>query len=301
MRVVYGHTDSIYVQMPMERAEETLALLNNHVRSMFPNLLELDEHPVTLEFEKYYETLGVGCTKNRNAGLISWKDGKWLDEHEFVMTGFSAKRVAVTTLAKTIQLEVLNRWVNRESEESITAYLKDEYNRVLNGNISTDEITNRSRFRPERFQYKCNDCNKEYSINDALERHKEFSTSFCGKCGSELNLKTMEGKQPTIGSGVEGVVWWNQTFQNPIEDSYFYVRVQDDPMRTKYINPITGVHKRPTYIAAPTKDAMPNHTPDYRHYSDSIIKKAEPIYNAMGWDLSLIRKDVNQTNLDEWW
>jgi len=301
MRVVYGHTDSIYVQMPMERAEETLALLNNHVRNMFPNLLGLDEHPVTLEFEKYYETLGVGCTKNRNAGLISWKDGKWLDEHEFVMTGFSAKRVAITTLAKTVQLEVLNRWVNRESEENITSYLKEEYNRVLNGNISTDEITNRSRFRPERFQYKCNDCNKEYSINDALERHKEFSTSFCGKCGSELNLKTMEGKQPTIGSGVEGVVWWNQTFQNPIEDSYFYVRVQDDPMRTKYINPITGVHKRPTYIAAPTKDAMPNHTPDYRHYSDSIIKKAEPIYNAMGWDLSLIRKDVNQTNLDEWW
>ena len=301
MRVVYGHTDSIYVQMPMERAEETLALLNNHVRNMFPNLLGLDEHPVTLEFEKYYETLGVGCTKNRNAGLISWKDGKWLDEHEFVMTGFSAKRVAITTLAKTVQLEVLNRWVNRESEESITAYLKQEYNRVLNGNISTDEITNRSRFRPERFQYKCDDCGKEYSITDALERHRAFSTSFCGKCGTELNLKTIEGKQPSIGSGVEGVVWWNQTFPNPIEDSYFYVRVQDDPMRTKYINPITGVHKRPTYIAAPTKDAMPNHIPDYRHYSDSIIKKAEPIYNAMGWDLSLIRKDVNQTNLDEWW
>ena len=30
MRVVYGHTDSIYVQMPMEQAEATLDLLNNH-------------------------------------------------------------------------------------------------------------------------------------------------------------------------------------------------------------------------------------------------------------------------------
>ena len=37
------------------------------------------------------------------------------------------------------------------------------------------------------------------------------------------------------------------------------------------------------------------------HYSDSIIKKAEPIYNAMGWDLKPIRNDVNQTNLEEWW
>jgi len=301
MRVVYGHTYSIYVQMPMERADETLALLNVHVRAKFPNLLGLKEHPVTLEFEKYYKTLGVGVTKNRNAGLITWKDGKTLEEPEFVMTGFAAKRVAITTLAKTIQLEVLNRWVNEDSEENITSYLKTHYNRVLNGDIEMDEITNRSRYRPERFIYKCNDCSKEYNVKDAIIRHKEFTTSFCGKCGSELVLKTLEGKQPSIGSGVEGVVWWNQTYPIPIDDSYFYVRVQDDPLRPKYINPITGMHKRPTYLAAPSKEQMPNHVPDYRHYSDSIIKKAEPIYNAMGWDIKPIRNDVNQTNLEEWW
>ena len=75
----------------------------------------LEEHPVTLEFEKYYESLGVGITKNRNAGLIYWKDGIYLDEPEFVMRGFAAKRVAITHLAKSIQLEVLNRWVKQES------------------------------------------------------------------------------------------------------------------------------------------------------------------------------------------
>jgi len=301
MKVVYGHTDSIYVQMPMDRANEVLALLNVHVREYFPNLLGLEEHPVTLEFEKYFQSLGVGCTKNRNAGLISWKDGEYLEELEFSMTGFAAKRVAITTLAKTIQLEVLNRWVNEESESNITAYLKAEYNRVLNGEIQVEEITNRSRFRPERFQYMCYSCKKEYTITEAIARHKEFANSFCSKCGSELSLKTLDGKQPSIGSGVEGVIWWNQTYEIPIDESYFYVRVTDDPMRSKYCNPITGVHKRPTYIAAPTKDAMPKHIPDYRHYSDSIIKKAEPIYNAMGWDLSKIRNDVNQTKLDEWW
>ena len=196
---------------------------------------------------------------------------------------------------------MLNRWVNEDSEENITSYLKTHYNRVLNGDIEMDEITNRSRYRPERFIYKCNDCSKEYNVKDAIIRHKEFTTSFCGKCGSELVLKTLEGKQPSIGSGVEGVVWWNQTYPIPIDDSYFYVRVQDDPLRPKYINPITGMHKRPTYLAAPSKEQMPNHVPDYRHYSDSIIKKAEPIYNAMGWDIKPIRNDVNQTNLEEWW
>jgi DNA polymerase elongation subunit (family B) len=162
MKVVYGHTDSIYVEMPMNRAEETLALLNNHVRGLFPNLLGLKEHPVTLEFEKYYESLGVGITKNRNAGLISWKDGVTLDEPEFVMTGFAAKRVAITQLAKDIQLTVLKMWVEQKSEQEITNYLKTEYNKVLNGEIDIKNITNRSRFKPERVRYKCNYCSKEY-------------------------------------------------------------------------------------------------------------------------------------------
>ena len=38
MKVVYGHTDSLYVQMPFEQAEQTRVILNNHVRNLFPNL-----------------------------------------------------------------------------------------------------------------------------------------------------------------------------------------------------------------------------------------------------------------------
>ena len=304
MKVVYGHTDSIYVQMPIERTEETLALLNNHVRGLFPNLLGLKEHPVTLEFEKYYESLGVGVTKNRNAGLISWKDGETLDEPEFVMTGFAAKRVAITQLAKSIQLEVLKRWVSQESEKEITDFLKEEYHRVLKGNIDIKDISNRSRFRPERFIYKCASCSREYQLEEILEHRNKFSANtFCLKCGKDLILKTLMGKQPSVGGGIEGVLWWNQTYGIPIDDSYMYVRAADDVTRPKYINPVSGQHKRPTYLAAPSLIDLNNikFTPDYRHYAESIVKKAEPIYKAMGWDLAPISVDINQTNLTEWW
>jgi DNA-directed RNA polymerase subunit RPC12/RpoP len=305
MKVVYGHTDSIYVEMPMNRAEETLALLNNHVRGLFPNLLGLKEHPVTLEFEKYYESLGVGITKNRNAGLISWKDGVTLDEPEFVMTGFAAKRVAITQLAKDIQLTVLKMWVEQKSEQEITNYLKTEYNKVLNGEIDIKNITNRSRFKPERVRYKCNYCSKEYDIDDVLKIRREFTqNAFCSKCGKDLLLKTMMGKDPSIGGGIEGVIWWNQVYGVPIEDSYVYVRVSDDPSRPTYINPITGVSKRPTYLAASSLVDLNKHCnfqPDWRHYALSVIKKAEPIYMAMGWDTKPISQDINQTNLNEWW
>ena len=304
MKVVYGHTDSIYVQMPMERTEETLALLNNHVRGIFPNTMNLEEHPVTLEFEKYYESLGVGVTKNRNAGLISWKDGKTLEEPEFVMTGFAAKRVAITKLAKTVQLEVLQRWVAQESESEITNYLKAEYQKVLNGRVDIKNISNRSRFRPERFTYKCASCFKEYGLEEILELRDKFSANtFCVKCGKDLILKTLMGKQPSVGGGIEGVLWWNQIHGIPIDDSYMYIRAADDITRPKYINPVTGQHRRPTYLAAPGLIDFDNikFTPDYRHYAESIVKKAEPIYKAMGWDLTPISVDINQTNLTEWW
>jgi len=305
MKVVYGHTDSIYVQIPMNRTEEVLDLLNTKVRKKFPNVMGLDEHPVTLEFEKYYESLGVGITKNRNAGLISWKDGKYLDEPEFVMTGFSAKRVAITKLAKTVQLEVLNRWVGQQSEQEITDYLRKEYNRVLKGNLALDEVINRSRFRPERFQYKCRHCNKAYDANKMISEYKRFrglgTEPFCSKCSNSFDLVTMQGKRPQISSGVEGVLWYNQLASIPITDSYLYIRVSDDLSRPTYTNPITGQKKRPSYLSAPNFDELGEINPDYKHYAESIVKKADPIYRAMGWDLKKITVDENQTTLDEWW
>ena len=63
MDVVYGHTDSIYVKIDsVEQAQEVVEEINEHVKTKFPNVLGLEEHPVSLEFEKYYQTLGVGTT-----------------------------------------------------------------------------------------------------------------------------------------------------------------------------------------------------------------------------------------------
>ena len=303
MKVVYGHTDSIYVQMPIDKAPETLDLLNNHVRGIFPNLLGLEQHPVTLEFEKYFDSLGVGKTKNRNAGLISWKDGKVLDEKEFTMTGFTAKRASLTLLAKNIQLEILKKWVNQVPEKDISNWLNEEYNKVMGGKVDINLLMNRARYRPNRLTYMCSACNKNYTWREAIDLrlNQDAQNNFCDKCGETLELVTLEGKNPSIGSGVEGVLWHNQNHEEQIEDSYLYIRVQDDPSRMSYMNPITGKYKRPNYISAFNAEQLKEHIPDYKHYADSILKKAEPIYKAMGWDMSAIELDRNQRGLGEWW
>ena len=303
MKVVYGHTDSIYVQMPMDSAKETLDLLNNHVRGIFPNLLGLDEHPVTIEFEKYYDSLGVGYTKNRNVGLISWKDGQTLDEPEFVMTGFSAKRVVNTTLEKDIQLAVLRMWVEGFDEGMVTSWLRKKYSFILNGHVPKSSLIKRVRYRPERFQYYCKEGKNPYDVKEAINSYKiSFSHKFCKKCGKDLYLVNGEGKNPQIGEGVEGVLWWNQNNKEQITDSYVFMKVRDDPRRLKYTNQITGVEKRPSYISAPRVSILiDNFDADTGYYADTIVNKAKPIYKAMEWDISKIKRNINQRTLDEWW
>lgn len=302
MEVVYGHTDSIYVKIPFDDAQPTLDLLNNHVRKHFPNLLGLEEHPVKLEFEKYYKSLGVGITKNRNAGLITWKDGTTLENPEFVMTGFSAKRASITALAKDIQLEVLDMWVNEKSEHEISTWLNGKYNSVISGDVDINMLINRSRFRKERLTYKCISCNKQYTWEEvvAMRMSQNTTTNYCSKCGDDLELVTLGGKRPSISSGVEGLIWNNQVNTKLINDSYYYMRVLDDPTRRSYMNPITGRYKRPTYVSSETKEGLMTHTPDYKHYAASVIKKAEPIYKAMGWSTKAIERDSNQKGLGEW-
>ena len=149
MKVVYGHTDSIYVQIDsVETAQESIKEIEAYVRESFPNIMGLDEHPVQLEFEKYFSALGVGTTKNRNAGLVSWEDGEWLNEPKFSMTGFTAKRVSETKLAKEVQTTALKMWVEKKSQQEIVHYLHNQYDTVVSGEIDILPLIKRSRLRP---------------------------------------------------------------------------------------------------------------------------------------------------------
>ena len=292
MKVVYGHTDSIYVDIEddsIETAKETLKILNEHVRKSFPNVMGLEEHPVTLEFEKYFKSLGVGATKNRNAGLITWKDGVFLDEPEFVMTGFTAKRVSQTQLAKDVQLNVLNMWVEGKTEEEVTAFLNNKYNSVMNGDIPLSDILQRSRYRENRFQVQCKNCFRKNNLFTLIE------TSCC--TATTRNFTTLEGKRPTIGSGIAGVLFSRANGYEEINDTYLYLKIKSNKT---FFNPITGMDVKATYVSLLVEEDFYDYDPDWSHYAESVVKKAEPIYRAMGWDARKITADNKQSSLEEW-
>lgn len=297
MKVVYGHTDSLYVKISdVKTAKKIVKKLNKHVRKSFPNVMKLKNHPINLEFEKFYESLGVGITKNRNAGLINWKDGEYLDEPEFVVTGFTAKRISQTALAKETQLTILKMWVKGDSEYKIVDYLHEKYVKVLNGKITLSQITKRTRFRANRYRVKCTNCKKNgwpsvMNLNDLTKERKI-------PCCSNPNYLTLEGKRPTIKEGVEGVLFYNTHNTIPIQDSFLHIRVKD--LAKTYIHPITRKDIVPHYVAGLNESDFSEYTPDWLFYAETIVKKADPIFNAMGWDTLQITRDRNQRDLEEW-
>jgi len=297
MKVVYGHTDSIYVQIDsVEQAQKSIKEIEAKVREHFPNVMGLDNHPVVLEFEKYYSALGVGTTKNRNAGLVSWEDGEWLKKPKFSMTGFTAKRVSETKLAKEVQTNALKMWVEGKTQAEIVQYLHREYTTVLDGQISIMPLLKRSRLRQNRFTVKCPECKTQYHLRDCIHlKHK-----VCEKCATPTKqFTTLEGKKPTIGSGIAGVLYaWEKKDAN-FDDSYIYLKVKG--VNDFYTHPLTHERREVEYISGTTAKDLGSCSPDWGFYSQQVIKKAEPIFKAMGWDTTAIRTGKIQSSLDEWW
>jgi len=300
MKVVYGHTDSIYVQIDsLEKAQKTVDYLNKEVRKIFPNVLGLEEHPVTLEFEKYFKSLGVGATKNRNAGLITWKDGEYLDEDEFFMTGFTAKRISETKLAKDVQITTLKMWVEGKTKKEILDYLQEKYNNVLNGDIDINEIIKRSSYKEERFHVHCTNCKQTYHLFDKKPLSSgEHQHSFTGVTKTGKYWKS-NGKRVSFGSQIMGAYYYHHLTGKELTDSFLFLKIE--PQEKMIIHPLTGNYIRPNFIAGLIEKDFEGFTPDWEHYANVVVKKAEPIFTAMGWESNDISKDLTQRTLDEWW
>ena len=111
-----------------------------------------------------------------------------------------------------------------------------------------------------------------------------------------FKFTTLEGRRPSIGSGIAGVVHAKQNGIN-FDDSYLYLKVRSNET---YTNPLTKEVKTVDYVAGSRYVDFDKYKPDYQHYANQVIKKAEPIYKAMNWDLSNIKTGKIQTKLEEW-
>jgi len=90
-KIMYGDTDSIFVKVPFEKAEEVAKILSEKLCKYFKEKYNLKREPkLSLKFEKYYERMLFVGKKKRYAGLLVWKKGK--ETRKIDIVGFEAVR-----------------------------------------------------------------------------------------------------------------------------------------------------------------------------------------------------------------
>jgi DNA polymerase-2 len=223
---------------------------------------EIFREPVELEFEKFASKFFLSKKKNRYCGYLSWKDGEYLDEDKFFVMGFEMKKSNETKIAKKFQENLLKMVASFEEKSKIIDYCNKEYATVVKGEVSLKQISKRSRLR--------------------------------------RNIEDYD----MIAGGSAGIIYHNQQGIGKIKkgDAYYYFKVDNTNLEEKcYI--VKGVSKSCEYISfLKFKDIEGMFTPDWEFIANGeIIKKAMLIFESMEWPIKLIKKDINQTTLEEWW
>ena len=172
------------------------------------------------------------------------------------------KKSNETKIAKNFQENLLKKVASFVDKDEIIAYCNEEYARVIKGKPDLKEISKRSRLR--------------------------------------RNIEDYD----MIAGGSAGIVYHNQQGLGKIKkgDAYYYFKVRNSDLDEKcYI--VKGESKSCEYISfLKFKDIEGKFTPDWEFIANGeIIKKAVLVFDSMEWPIKLIKKDINQTTLNEWW
>jgi len=122
--VKYCDTDSIFVQVPLEDAEE----FGNKLNANFPYHLKL---------EKFFSSLMFSGSKKRYCGKVSYEGGKQTDY--LSVTGFEKVRGDSSNVTKEIQDKVMNMVLDGQKGDIID-YLKAKVKEMKEGKYGIDDI-----------------------------------------------------------------------------------------------------------------------------------------------------------------
>lgn len=136
LKVLYGDTDSIFVQMPsletiFDDGKKYVLEVNDYLKNLFWDQFQVESH-MEIQFDKVFKKLMLTSTrgmdegaKKRYAGLMLKNQGDKVVE-EIVMTGMEFVRSDWSMLAKKFQYEIVRRVFYGENfKEFIESTIKD--------------------------------------------------------------------------------------------------------------------------------------------------------------------------------
>tara|TARA_R100000458_G_C8274455_1_gene249415 strand:+ start:908 stop:3127 length:2220 start_codon:yes stop_codon:yes gene_type:complete len=140
-RVIYGHTDSVFVECQTPLTGKALNEVLNRRMS-----------PIEVEFEKFCDRMIISA-KNRYAGLVTWTEGTSHKPKLFVK-GIELKQSRLPDLLKTTMKTVLLSILKGENGEKTTDWLVSTVDRIVSGQVSPDEVCIRGKLEKDLSKYK---------------------------------------------------------------------------------------------------------------------------------------------------
>jgi len=131
-RALAGHTDSCYIQVPFEKAEEVANILTATAQNEM-NLKYLD-----VELEAFFPYWFTANLKNRNFGIKSWPPE---DAGEMKVTGYSIKASSAPQLTKVLLGEIFTLISNGKGEEEIFEEIRPKIKNAYNGGIPISDVS----------------------------------------------------------------------------------------------------------------------------------------------------------------
>lgn len=137
-KVVYNDTDSMFVKVnSVKDGEFILKKVNEKVQEILKTKYNLSDSNMKVEFEKMFRRL-ILQTKKRYAGLINWEDG---EEKDIIkIAGMAARRSDTSALSKRIQKHILDTILRGGSKEEVINYIRDIINKIINNEITKEEL-----------------------------------------------------------------------------------------------------------------------------------------------------------------
>lgn len=127
-----GHTDSAYIKVPFDKAEEIAGYLTDVAQNEM-NLKYLD-----VELEAYFDYWVTAATKNRNFGIKVWPKE---DAGQMKVTGFEVKASNATPICKTVQKTAFTMIATGKDEDDVWNKVRPIVKSVYNGEVSIEDVS----------------------------------------------------------------------------------------------------------------------------------------------------------------
>tara|TARA_Y100001963_G_scaffold152200_1_gene236540 strand:- start:420 stop:1511 length:1092 start_codon:yes stop_codon:yes gene_type:complete len=146
-RGLYGHTDSAFIQVPFEEAEDLAKHLTTQAQE------QLDMPFMDVELEAYFDYWMTASTKNRYFGIKTWPDS---EKGKMKISGFEIKAANSAPISKRVQETAMQLVGMGADEDEVNDAIRPISLSVKNGEIPIEELSPYGRIKNKFAKYKAN-------------------------------------------------------------------------------------------------------------------------------------------------